>query len=67
VETIKGAIIEGLDGIDALCREHDQELRQVRRYYQRRLVMRARTERTSGRMVPGLPGCWPWRHDQGNG
>jgi Protein of unknown function (DUF2786) len=37
-ETIKGTILDVLDGIDALCREHDQELRQVRRYYERRLA-----------------------------
>jgi Protein of unknown function (DUF2786) len=41
-ETIKGTIIDVLDGIDALCREHDQELRQVRQYYQRRLAAPAR-------------------------
>jgi hypothetical protein len=46
VETIKGAISEVLDGIDALRREHDQELRQVRHYYHRRLVAPAGTERT---------------------
>lgn len=37
-ETIKGTILDVLDGIDALCREHDQELRQVRHYYERRLA-----------------------------
>ena len=45
-ETIKGTIIEVLDGIDALCREHDQELRQVRQYYERRLMTPAQTGRT---------------------
>ncbi len=45
-ETIKGTIVEVLDGIDALCREHDQELRQVRHYYERRLAAPARAERT---------------------
>ena len=43
-ETIKGTIIDVLDGIDALCREHDQELRQVRRHYERRLAAPARAE-----------------------
>jgi hypothetical protein len=41
-ETIKGTILDVLDGIDALCQEHDQELQQVRRYYQRRLTRPAR-------------------------
>lgn len=41
-ETIKGTIMEVLDGIDALCREHDQELRQVRQHYERRLAGPAR-------------------------
>jgi uncharacterized protein DUF2786 len=45
-ETIKGAIIEALDGIDARCREHDQELRQLRRFYERQLAAQARAERT---------------------
>jgi uncharacterized protein DUF2786 len=42
-ETIKGTILDVLDGIDALCREHDQELRQIRRYYQSRPTGPART------------------------
>ena len=37
-ETIKDTILDVLDGVDALCREHDQELRQVRRDYERRLA-----------------------------
>ena len=41
-ETIKGTILDVLDGIDALCREHDQELRQVHQYYQSRLATPAR-------------------------
>lgn len=45
-ETIKGTILDVLDGIDALCREHDQEIRQVRRYYERRLARPAHTGRT---------------------
>ena len=44
-ETIKGTIIEVLDGIDARCREHDQELRQLRRLYERQLAASARAER----------------------
>lgn len=46
-ETIKGTIIEVLDGIDALCREHDQELRQARHYYQSRLAASARARPTA--------------------
>jgi hypothetical protein len=45
-DTIKGTITEVLDGIDALCREHDQELRQMRQYYERRSVTPARAEHT---------------------
>jgi hypothetical protein len=41
-ETIKGTMTEVLDGIDALCREHDQALRQLRRDYERRRVTPAR-------------------------
>lgn len=45
-ETIKGAIVDVLDGIDALCREHDQELRQVRHHYERQLGRPAQADRT---------------------
>jgi hypothetical protein len=42
-ETVKGTITEVLDGIDALCRDHDQELRQLRQSYERRLAPREHT------------------------
>lgn len=44
-ETIKGRITDVLDGIDARCREHDQELRQLHHYYERQLGGLARAER----------------------
>ena len=44
-ETIKGAIIDILDGIDDLCREHDQELRQMRHHFERRLAGPVRAAR----------------------
>jgi hypothetical protein len=44
-ETMKDTITEVLDGIDALCRDHDQELTQLRHDYEWRLMRQARTER----------------------
>jgi hypothetical protein len=46
-ETIKGTITEVLEGIDALCRAHEQELTQLRRGYERRLGTAAGAGRTS--------------------
>jgi hypothetical protein len=68
-ETIKGTILDVLDGIDALCREHDQEIRQVRRDYERRLagparaggapVYGARVERLLAWPCPPIPKARP--------
>lgn len=45
-ETIKDTLIEVLDGTDAPCREHDQELTQLRQCCERRLARPARAEPT---------------------